>query len=485
MRKITIRLGDYVEEEKRRERRGGRAVAAAAIVVALVIVMLRATTPPPNGTTGQVPTAAHLASLPATLTFAPQLAGTASDAQLVRLRNDGDGMLSIGRIEARGDAFRLTYDCAGTLAGHDSCTAAVVFAPAATGPQKGTLAIETSGGAAAIALDGTAKPVPSVPVPAQLAPLPPAMTFGVQLAGTASPAQLVRIRNAGDEPLSIASLGAHGDAFRISHDCLAALAKSESCSAAVVFAPSLAGPQQSELTVETNGGKAAIALSGTARPIPPVDLGLIDFGSAVVKTPRPPRPIRFANSRPAPIVLGKSILSGPFAAVFDRCSGARLDSGGHCDATLALNTPAVGAFRGQLRLVDAQGSVVAFSALSGATTAPPIVEVPQPQPQPPASPPKIDIEPRRVAFTANTRTKRPIVITNRGERPVTIGIKVNGVPFGFIVDTKPCHGRTLMPNEPCTMTVTALPVAYERHSSMQILVSYEGRTETIGVAALR
>jgi hypothetical protein len=319
-------------------------------------------------------------------------------------------------------------------------------------------------------------PPPPAPTPAQLAPLPPALMFGVLPAGTTSPAQLVRIRNGGDEPLSITGVGARGDAFRMSQDCPPALAKNESCSAAIVFAPALAGAQRGSLTIRTNGGTAAVALSGTARPIPPVDLGPTELGSAVADTPRPPRPVRFANGRPIPLALGKPRLSGPFAAVSDRCSGARVQPGDNCDVSVALTATGVGSFRGELRLFDVQGAAVAFSALSAETTPPRIVEVPP-------APAKVEITPRELAFTRRSRGRQPIVITNRGAKPVTITIEANGVPFGFVVDTKACNGKTLSPGEPCTVLVSALPVAYEKGSSMRILVNYEGHTEGASVLA--
>ena len=66
---------------------------------------------------------------------------------------------------------------------------------------------------------------------------------------------------------------------------------------------------------------------------------------------------------------------------------------------------------------------------------------------------------------------------------MTIAVEANGIPFGFNVDTKACNGKTLKPNEPCTVLVTALPIAYEKGSSMRILVNYEGHTDGASVVA--
>ena len=304
------------------------------------------------------------------------------------------------------------------------------------------------------------------PVPAHLA-LSAALTFPVQLAGTASAAQLVRIRNSGDEPLTIAKIRARGDAFRTSNDCPPTLEKNASCSATVVFAPVVAGPQRGELTVETNGGTKAVAFTGVARPFPALDLGQIDLGSSTAGTPQPSRSLRFPNKRQIAIAFGKTAVSGPFAAVDDRCSGARVEPGGDCNVTVALTATEAGKFHGDLRLVDAHGDAVALGTLSAETT-PRVVEVP---------PAKIDVAPHDIAFTRATRTKRDVVLKNIGGKATTVGLAVKGMAFGFVVDTKACNGKTLGPGESCTFAVTALPVAFENSSSIRILVSYDGHTD--------
>jgi len=315
-------------------------------------------------------------------------------------------------------------------------------------------------------------PTTPAPAPAKLA-LPAALSFPMQLAGTVSAAQLVQIRNSGDEPLTIAAIRARGDAFRTSNDCPPKLEKKASCSATVVFAPVVAGPQRGELTIETSGGTKAVAFTGVAQPFPALDLGQIDFGSATADTPRPPRTVRFANKRRIAIAFGNAALSGPFATAADRCSGARVEPGSDCDVTVALTATAPGTFRGELRLVDAHGDAVAGGTLSAETT-PRVVEVP---------PAKIDVAPHQIAFTRTSRTKRDVVLTNRGGKATTVGLAINGISFGFVVDTKACNGKMLSPGESCTFPVTALPIAFENGSSMRILVSYDGHTENAAVVA--
>src|SRR5205823_6246056 len=107
--------------------------------------------------------------------------------------------------------------------------------------------------------------------------------------------------------------------------------------------------------------------------------------------------------------------------------------GGACYITLALAATEPGTFSGKLQLVDAQNNVVAFGALSAEATPVRRVELP---------PAKIDIAPPQIRFTRGGRGRQPIVLTNSGGRATTITVEANGVPFGFIVDTKACNGRT-------------------------------------------
>src|SRR4029079_15035409 len=197
--------------------------------------------------------------------------------------------------------------------------------------------------------------------PARLASLPAAIPFAPQLAGTSSAAQLLRLRNDGGEALSVAKLTVNGDAFRLSHDCNAALAPNESCSAAIVFTPGAPGPQSGTFSVESNGGTATIALEGEGRSLPAVDLGGTDFGRAAVGTPVE-RIVRFINSSTAPIAVAKSSVAAPFAIAADGCSGTVVP-GGNCDVHVQFRPAGEGSATGELLLAAAHGTVIAKGVL--------------------------------------------------------------------------------------------------------------------------
>ncbi len=87
--------------------------------------------------TGIQPT---VTAAPSSLTFASQVAGTASNAQTVTLTNNSAVALTIASIATTGD-FAQTNDCGSSVAAGGSCTISVTFHPKAGGSRAGTLSI--------------------------------------------------------------------------------------------------------------------------------------------------------------------------------------------------------------------------------------------------------------------------------------------------------------------------------------------------------
>lgn len=369
MRRITVRLADYVEEEKRRNRRGGRVLAAAAIVAAAVIAMSRPTTTTTAGT-----------------------------------------------------------DTSGTTTTTTTTTATT-----------------------------TTTTIP--PPPAQLSPTPPALPFAAQLVGTASDAQLLRLRNTGDQPLTISSIAASDDAFRVKHDCAPELAKNDSCSVAVVFAPPSAGRHEAELKIATNVETRRVALSGAGNAVPTVDLGPLNFGRAMIRTARPPQRVRFANSGPLTVSFGVPSITAPFVVTANGC--AEVPPGGNCDVEVALPADVAGGFKGELRLVDRQANAVAAAALSGVTFEAPILT---------NTPPKVEV----------LKKERDVIVRNLSGRPVQIDIGVEGTTAMLVIDTKPCS-KVYQNNETCVMTWKAGQV-FTTHAvklSVKLVARYEGQSQSV------
>lgn len=93
---------------------------------------------------------------------------------------------------------------------------------------------------------------------------PTSLAFGNQAVGSTSTAQTLTLTNSGTDPLTISFIGASGD-FIAAPSCPMVLAVSASCSIAVQFRPSLAGPRAGALTILSNAPTSpnSVQLTGT------------------------------------------------------------------------------------------------------------------------------------------------------------------------------------------------------------------------------
>lgn len=93
---------------------------------------------------------------------------------------------------------------------------------------------------------------------------PTSLAFGNQAVGSTSAAQTLTLTNSGTDPLTISFIGASGD-FIAAPSCPMVLAVSASCSIAVQFRPSLAGPRAGALTILSNAPTSpnSVQLTGT------------------------------------------------------------------------------------------------------------------------------------------------------------------------------------------------------------------------------
>jgi hypothetical protein len=87
----------------------------------------------------------QISVLPGNLTFASRVAGTASAAQIVTIKNPGNSVVDL-LIALSGDEDYVPYDtCIGSMAAGSSCTISMTFRPANTGSSNGMLTITDVG----------------------------------------------------------------------------------------------------------------------------------------------------------------------------------------------------------------------------------------------------------------------------------------------------------------------------------------------------
>jgi hypothetical protein len=201
---------------------------------------------------------------PAAPSFGNQQINTASPAQSVNLQNTGDIPLQIQSVTAS-SGFQETTKC-GTVQIGASCVIQVLFSPASTGAQSGTMTIisNAAGSPQAIPLRGVGT---AIPVP-QLTITPAMLDFGSSFLGATSLPQVVTLQNTGTAPVTIQSVDTTGP-FGSLNACGSSIAPGFSCAIGVFFQPTTTGAQTGTLTITDNisGSPQTVHLSGTGSTV--------------------------------------------------------------------------------------------------------------------------------------------------------------------------------------------------------------------------
>ena len=194
---------------------------------------------------------------PLSLSFAPQLVGTSSEAQVVTLTNPQAAEAKLSHIGVSGD-FSQTEKCPKSLAAGARCTIAVKFAPKAAGVLSGALTIGEGSSSMAVNLSG---------VGTQVELSPPSLSFKSRAAGITSAAKIVTLANKQATTLGIAGIAVSGD-FVETNGCGSTLAAHSSCHISVRFAPTAAGKLSGTLSVSADSpiAPASVSLSGQTPP---------------------------------------------------------------------------------------------------------------------------------------------------------------------------------------------------------------------------
>jgi hypothetical protein len=203
---------------------------------------------------------ATLSASPTSVSFGGQAVGSTSAAQTVTITNTGTATASISSVSAT-VPFAQTSTCGASLAAGASCTAAVTFAPTASGAASGSLTVASNAtnGSLTVALAGT-----GTTSSATLSASPTSVSFASQAVGSTSAAQTVTITNTGTATASVSSISA-GAPFGETSTCGSSIAAGGSCTVRVTFTPTAAGAASANLTVASNASDASltVALSGT------------------------------------------------------------------------------------------------------------------------------------------------------------------------------------------------------------------------------
>jgi len=310
------------------------------------------------------------------------------------------------------------------------------------------------------------EPAITPPTPATLAVQPRQLAFQQQN-GAVPAAQFIRVRNSGASPLAFRGVTTGSTRFRPSTDCPPQLAADESCAVAVVFDPTPGRNASDTLTIRSDAGNAQIRLTGSAPPLPPFELAPVEFDPRIVGAGGDPRRVHLTNPRLTTLTPGPARTGAPFRIVKDGCQGATLPGGGGCDILIDFDPPAAASYTGELTIAAPDGTLIARAPLRGSGTKVAPVAV------------KLDIEPRRLDFSALLPRSKRITVTNPSSRAVKI-TDVSITPKVFDVTTD-CLDKPLEPNGRCQITVSRRIVVGA--AVADIIVRYDGGEEIAGVSA--
>lgn len=198
---------------------------------------------------------------PAQLTFPATAAGASSAAQTVTVSNTSGVTASPLSLTVSGSFSLAQTTCAASLAAGANCTVSVIFAPLAAGPATGALTVSstTIANSAVVQLGGIGA------VPAAIQVSPGTLTFPTTGVGQTSIPSIITVTNTGTlDTLNNLALAVQPGFQLASNNCATTLAPAASCTAAVVFDPTVAGAQTGNLTVNTSSvpNGASVSLQG-------------------------------------------------------------------------------------------------------------------------------------------------------------------------------------------------------------------------------
>jgi hypothetical protein len=434
MRRITVTVDGIAEQPQRQHSGRGGAIAliALTILIAALSMKPKAATPPVTDTTTVAPLT------PASLSIdQKELRFTGPAAQIIRLTNSGDGLLTIQPPVVIGTAFHVSSDCNTPLERTASCAVTVSLDPTADGNANGELRITSNGGSATVSLISNASPA----APLELPPL----DFGSRVLGTTGTPGAVHFTNSTPAVLTLGGASTAAPFRVIKDDCATTIEAGVGCDVALSFDPVTAGPQTGDLRIVTTDGKlvAHAALSGeaVAPPLPQLQLPPVSFGRQPVGRPGKPRIAHLTNTTQFPLSLAGASTDPPFIIGADRCRNTALPPGSDCTISLTFSPTAEGEQEGEVRIANSDQKIIARGALTGSGFI-----IPPPRPQLALQP--IDFGRQPIGKEGKPRV---LVLTNTTANAMALGSAATEPPFRIVADG--CHNQQLAPGTVCRVLV--------------------------------
>lgn len=416
---------------------------------------------------------------PSSLSFGNQLVGTTSSALTAKVSNNGTSATTVS-VAASGD-FAQTNNCPvspATLAPAASCTVSVTFKPTATGIRNGAITVSDPlpGSPQIVALSGTGI-APAVALSGN------SLSFGNQIVGTRSTAQMVTLTNTGTATLTISSIaitGTNNGDFSQTNTCGASVAAGANCSISVTFKPTATGGRAASVTITDNasGSPQSVSLSGTG-VAPVVSFGgttSLTFSGQPVGTSSAPQSVTLTNTGNAALTITSIAITGTNTGDFSEtntcpASPSTLAVGANCSVAVTFKPTATGTRNASLSVTDdASGSPQGVSLTGTGVAAAPVVSL---------SPASLSFGNQLVGSSSASQS---VTLTNTGNATLSFsgsGITITGATSGDFLQTNTC-GASVAASSSCTITVTFKPTATgARSAGVSIIDNAAGSPQSI------
>ena len=379
-----------------------------------------------------------VALVPTSLTFTGQAVGSTSSPQTVTLTNTGSATLNITNVAVSGD-FAQTNTCGASVAAGANCIISITFTPTATGNRFGSVTITDNAADSpeTILLAGNGSSAPAV------AFLPPSLTFANQIVSTTSAPQNVILTNTGGAVLNITSIVASGD-FAESNSCGTSLASGASCTIAVTFTPTAAGPRAGAVTVTDNapGSPQTLPLNGSGVLAPVVFLSPtnLTFSGQSVGTTSAAQTVTLTNIGKTVLEFSNAATTGDFGQT-NSCP-ASLPAGASCVISVTFSPTAIGNRYGSVVLTDNAADSPQIVPLAGSGVPSAAVAF---------SPTSLNF-PNQIVNT----TSAPLLVTLTNTGAAAMSITSIASATSEFSELNTC-GSGLAPGASCTISVTFTP----------------------------
>jgi hypothetical protein len=399
---------------------------------------------------------------PASLAFAPQLAGTTSAPLAMKLTNQGDlYAAAIGTPVSSNPAFTVGLGtCTAAVAAGASCNLTVTFNPTAAQTYTGTVTVSysSSGG-------GVAPPPATFSVSgsgAGTATLTPtSLSFASTAVGSTSATQVATLKNTGTVALTLPSggitlTGVNPTSFVETTTCGTTLAPAATCTISVSFKPLLAGALTATLNLadSTVGSPQKITLSGTgtaANVTASLTPASLVFSATLLGSTSASQIATLKNTGSATLTIasGGITLTGTNATSFIETTtcGSTLAPAAACTITISFKPLSVGALTATLNVADNAAGSPQKIALSGTGIAIPTLTF---------TPASLTFPNTAVGLTSIAQT---VVVKNAGTVAVTLSsVSLTGTHPTSFEQLNAC-GPTLAAGATCTVFVAFKPAS--------------------------